>query len=512
VTTGIRRAELLAALAVISDAGMGHPSDLALRASVLAVGLGKALKLDTQTLSDAWGVSLLRFSGCTSDAHLAAAAFGDEVKARAWLATADFGSPLSVLGHAVRHHQSDKGALTRARLVARAFLRMSGMYGAAQSHCEVAIHVAGRLGFAPRFKDWLSQIFERWDGKGIPRGLKKSQVGLPVRLACLAHDLELFHRISGREGALEMVKKRRGTAHDPSLVDGFLADSDRLFEALDDADPWRAALDAEPNPRHLLAGEALDDGLAALADFADLRSSFTRGHSTGVSALVFKAAQHAGLPEPDAVALRRAALVHDLGRAAVSVSIWDKAGPLTATEREQMRLHSYLTDRCLARCEGLSAVAAVASSAHERLDGKGYHRGLPKPALDLSRRLLAAADAYHAMTEARAHRPALPPDDAAKELRREVAEGRQCPDAARAVLEAAGHPVARRALPGGLSERECEVIRLIARGLSNKEMAVTLAISVKTVGHHIQHIYDKLGVSTRAGATMFAMQHALAQP
>src|SRR5205823_1034431 len=120
------------------------------------------------------------------------------------------------------------------------------------------------------------------------------------------------------------------------------------------------------------------------------------------------------------------------------------------------------------------------------------------------------ADAYQAMREPRPHREALPPDQAAAELRSAVKAGRLDDEAVRAVLAAAGHRVPRRREgPAGLTEREVEVLRLAARGLTNKDIAGVLFISPKTVANHIEHIYAKIGASTRAMAGLYAMQHGL---
>ncbi len=207
---------------------------------------------------------------------------------------------------------------------------------------------------------------------------------------------------------------------------------------------------------------------------------------------------------------RRAALVHDLGRVAVPVRIWEKTDPLTVDDWEQVRLHAYHTERVLVRSPFLAGLAHAASFHHERLDGSGYHRGVAAPSLDPMVRLLAAADAYQAMTEPRPYREALSPAEAADALTGEVRAGRLASEAANAVLEAAGHPSPSIERPAGLTEREFEVVGLLARGLQTKQVAHLLQISTKTADYHIQNAYRKMGVSTRAGATLFAMQHGLA--
>ncbi len=247
-----------------------------------------------------------------------------------------------------------------------------------------------------------------------------------------------------------------------------------------------------------------------MADLVDMKSPNLAGHSRGVANLAGEAARLSGHPEDDVVTLRRAALVHDLGRLGVSNSIWDKRGPLSAAEFERVRLHPYLTDRMLARLTALGASREIAARHHERLDGSGYPRGLTAASLTPADRLLAAADVYHALTEPRPYRPAADPDDAVRVLRAEVGAGRLDGEAVDAVLTAAGHRApARRAWPGGLTAREVEVLGLLARGRSNKQIAAQLVVSPKTVANHVDHIYGKLGVSSRAAATLYATQHGL---
>ena len=213
------------------------------------------------------------------------------------------------------------------------------------------------------------------------------------------------------------------------------------------------------------------------------------------------------------IRLRRAGLVHDVGRVAVPSGIWNRAGPLSAEQWERVRLHAYLGERVLARCDLLAPYAALAARHHERPDGSGYHRGLGGDQLDFAARLLAASDGYHAMLEPRPIGPRSP-EVAAARLGDEVDAGRLGGAEVDAVIVAAGETARppRRSRPAGLTEREVDVLRLIARGHVNKQVAASLGISPKTVGHHIEHIYAKAGVSTRAGATLFAMEHGLLSP
>jgi len=282
-----------------------------------------------------------------------------------------------------------------------------------------------------------------------------------------------------------------------------------VLAGLEDTDEWEAVLAAEPLPAATVGAGALDDVLSAWADFADLKSPWTRGHSRAVASLAEAAGRQAGLDADTCDGLRHAGLVHDLGRVAVENGIWDKSGPLTTSEWERVRLHPYYTERILVRCASLARVAGPASSHHERLDGAGYHRALPAEALSPGDRILAAADVYAALTADRPHRSALGPDEAARTLEADAGRGLD-PDAVACVLAAAGHgqaPPRRR--PADLTDREVQVLRLIARGASNREAAERLVIAPKTVGRHVENLYRKIGVSSRAAAAVFAMEHRL---
>ena len=217
-----------------------------------------------------------------------------------------------------------------------------------------------------------------------------------------------------------------------------------------------------------------------------------------------------GLGDAEAAELRRAALMHDMGRLGIPNTIWDKPAQLSEAEMERVRLHPYLMQRMFSRLSGLAEAAGLAGQASERLDGSGYPRALTGAGLTPAARALQAADVYQALTEPRAYRPALDEAAAARELRSEVAAGRLDARAVEVVLGSAGHRVRRRHEgPDGLTAREVEVLVLLAHGGSNKEIATRLVVSPKTIGTHIEHIYSKIGCSTRVAASLYAMQHGL---
>jgi HD-GYP domain-containing protein (c-di-GMP phosphodiesterase class II) len=507
---GLRLAELILALSLATDLGLGQPMEHGLRTCRIALRLGERLGLPESEQATVYYAALLAWVGCTADAHGLTIWFGDDISFRADSYRVDLrGLPMARFF--VDHIGAGRPALERARGVG-SFL-VSGkraMERHVQAHCDVAGQLALRLGLGQEVVEPLQQAFERWDGSGLPGQKRGEQLALAIRIVHLAEIAEVFHRTGGIELAVAVARERRGTQFDPSLVDRFVAEAGQVLEGLEDGASSEALIQAEPGRRPRLVDEALETALAAIADFADLKSPWTVGHSRGVADLAWGAARRCGLPEADAVELRRAALVHDLGRTGISNAIWDKPGPLSDADLERVRLHPYYTERMLARPPTLARLGEIAGLHHERLDGSGYQRGLSGNSLPPTARILAAADAYHAMTEPRPYRPARSPEQASAELRAEVHAGRLDGLAVDAVLAAAGHRVRRRqAWPAGLTPREVQVLAHLARGTSNRAIARTLVISEKTVGNHVEHIYTKIGVSTRAGASLFAMQHGL---
>ncbi len=500
--------ELTIALSLATDLGTGQPIEHGLRTCWLSLAVADALGLDASERSCVYYVALLRFVGCTSDAsETAVLAGGDDVGFNATMAPMLGARPREGMRFFVGHLAEDLPAHRRLGRVVAAMVDPGMERRSLSGHCEVAARLGARLGLAEDVHGALGHAYERWDGKGHPAGLAGEEVPLAIRIVAAARDAELWSR-RGWDVAGDLLACRRGHAHDPTVVDVILEDGERWLGEIGD-DPCAAVLDAEPAP--VLTVDDLDAALRAVADFTDLKSPFFRAHSSGVAALAANAARAAGLADADAVDLGRAALVHDVGRVGVPSGIWDSRGRLSGVQWERVRLHPYLTDRVLHRCGPLHHFAEVAALHHERIDGSGYHRGASGDQLGHPARLLAAADAYHAMCEDRPHRPAHAPGDAASLLTKEVDAGRLGWAEVDAVLAAAGQATRppNVARPAGLTEREVDVLRLIARGLSNKQVAAALRISPKTVGHHIEHLYAKAGVTTRAGATLFAMEQGL---
>jgi HD-GYP domain-containing protein (c-di-GMP phosphodiesterase class II) len=272
---------------------------------------------------------------------------------------------------------------------------------------------------------------------------------------------------------------------------------------------WQDLLAAEPEPHQVTGENGLMDGGRVMGDFADQKSAFFAGHSAQVADLAVGAARRLGLAPAEQRTLRFAALAHDLGRVGISTAIWDKPGRLTDGEWESVRLHAYYSERMLLKVPALAEAARLAGAHHEQCDGSGYHRG--SRAQSVLSCVLAATDAYVAMRNARAWRPALDPGQAGAELRTLGGEGKLEPAAVNAVLAAAGDtgPRVRRAWPAGLTDREVDVLRRIAAGDSIQQAAAALFVAPKTVDFHLQNIYTKAAVTTRAGAALFAVQNDL---
>jgi HD-GYP domain-containing protein (c-di-GMP phosphodiesterase class II) len=509
--TGIRLADLLGVLSLATDLGMGQPMEHVLRQCLISLRLAQRMGLDEADQEVVYYTSLVAWVGCHVDAYEQAKWFGDDTAFKADFRHADFAAATSKPLFMLRHLGAGRPATERARLGA-GFLGDGRRAAEAmlENHWLAADGLAARLGLPQRVRDSVGQTFERWDGKGAPAEARGAQIRVAARLVNLADVVEVFHRAGGTEAAMAVARERSGSQFDPDLVDLFCAEAPALFAELDAVTSWDAVIAAEPALALVLSEEQLDASLTAIADFVDVKSPWTIGHSRGVAELAAEAGRGLGLSDEDVVLVRRAGLVHDLGRLGVPNSIWDKRGPLTASELERVRLHPYFTERMLASSAGLAPLGAIAVQHHERLDGSGYPRGLRGDAMTLLGKVLAVADAYHAMTESRPHRPAIAAPQAATELRAAVGRSLFDADTVDAVLRAAGHAVKRRrTLPAGLTPREVEVLRLLVRGLSYKEIAQELVISRKTAGAHVEHIYTKLGVSNRARASLFAMKHGL---
>jgi HD-GYP domain-containing protein (c-di-GMP phosphodiesterase class II) len=507
----IRAAEVVGALSLATDLGTGQPLEHALRTAVLAVRLGELAGASAQELRSTYYVALLHAAGCTSNGHEATSLFGDDIAHRAAFFLIDPINSSEVLEFYRANVGVGRDPEVRAALIEDAIAKAAPRARESfATMCEVAQRFAGWLGLDSTIQEPLEYVFARWDGRGFPDA-RGDAIQLPMRLLHVARDISLFLSASGPEEARAVIERRTGAAYEPRIAGLAVQNFDDLLAELDETRIWEQALEVEPFPWVWIAGDRIDAAFAAIGALTGLKSPWLREHSTGVAELAEAAAWRLGLPADSVTLLRRAALAGDLGRVGVSNAIWEKPGPLGFGEWERVRLHPHFTERAFAQSPALAPIGILAGSHHERIDGSGYHRGTGGQSLDRAARIFAAADAYGAMRQARPYRAALDVPAAEVELMQEAKAGRLDPEAVDAVLGAAGHRVPQRPreLPAGLTERELEVLLVLVRGESNQRIAEDLGISAKTVGRHIEHVYQKAGVRSRAAATLWAFEQDL---
>jgi HD-GYP domain-containing protein (c-di-GMP phosphodiesterase class II) len=467
--------------------------------------------LDNADRGVVYYTALLAWVGCHVDAYEQAKWFGDDLALKADFRHVDFANPVATGRFMLEHFGAGLPLGHRAQLGVE-LLREGWprQRAALERHCYAADELAGRLGLGQRVRRSVVQAFERWDGRGAPAGAKGDEILTTACIVNLADVVEVFHRAGGTAAAIAVARERSGTQFDPAVVDVFCSAAADVFAELDAVTTWGAVIAEEPGLSAWLSGAEFDSALEAIADFVDVKSPYTIGHSRSVAELAAAAARGYGLPAEEITLVRRAGLVHDLGRLGVSNAVWDKPGTLTAAEFERVRLHPYLSERILALSEGLAPLGAIAVQHHERLDGSGYPRGLNGNGIGVASRILAVADTYRTRVEPRPHRPACPAGEVAGQLRALARAGELDGGAVEAVLCAAGQRVARRPqMPAGLTPREVEVMKLMALGLKHSEIAERLVISRKTARNHVEHIYAKTGVSNRALIGLFAARHGL---
>nr|WP_246377873.1 HD domain-containing phosphohydrolase [Nocardioides ginsengisegetis] len=493
-----------------TDLGLGQPMEHLLRSWQIASRLGRRVGLPDSEQPALFHTAMLSWVGCVADGPEVTASFGDDIAFRADSYEADLGG---LSGMAFFLGRAGRGQPLPGRLRAVATLAATGggrVMRGIQGHCLVTSTLSDQLGLPPETSEAVRQFFARWDGQGVPRGVRGEEIALVVRLFHVADVVEVHHRRRGVDAAVEVAKARSGSQFDPALVQAFCSAAvDLLPGPADEYDAHELFL-REPGLACRLSDDDFDAALVALADFTDLRCAARAGHSRGVADLSAGAARLLRLPAGDVRMVYRAGLAHDVGLHGVPSAILDKPTPLTATEQERLRAASYFTERVLARPPALARLGAIAGLAHERMDGSGYHRGVSGQAIPLPARILAAACAFRELVEPRSHRPARTLKEATGVIRSEIAAGRLDQAAADAVLTAAGAGTRRRVVgPAGLTPREIEVLGLIARGAATGDVAGRLGISRKTAGTHIERIYAKTGASSRSTATLFALRHGL---
>lgn len=470
-------AQAMGLLAIVGDLSMGQPIDASERAARLAARIALAASGDAAASAHARMVSQLRWSGCTANAAGFADMVGDDV---GW-----------------------RQAMLGRTLTAQQAMQVADITPLAEIHCEISGDIAAMMGLPAPVEHGLRHVFEQFDGSGLPYGLAGDAVPALVYHVALAGDIEILTRVHGQAAALAMITRLGDVKYPAALVALVVPQAPGWLDALDGDDDLAAAPDFLP----------LSVPLTLVADMIELKLPWLAGYSRRVALLVQGAAQLAGLPEAGQRSLARAALLHGLGRAAVSNTVWERKGKLGSADWEAVRLVPYWTARAGSRIDGVKADAQLASQIYERLDGSGYFRSFEADTLGMPQRLLAAAAAYVALRSPRPWRAAHEPGATLALLEAQVTGGRFDRAAVDAVLAAADGRVApvaattpARAL---LSAREIDVLQRISLGDSNKEAARAMRISPSTVRTHVESIFRKLGCSTRAAATLRALTQGL---
>jgi len=519
----LRTADLLGALSLAADLATGLPAGHAVRSCYLGMHIADRLQLPAEHQAALYYAELLMDAGCTAwTSHLAAAIMGDEIDARRDLYFfTDRGSPVEVMNW-LREYMA-VGAPVHVRVRQSIDFALHGkdsLREAFRNTCEVAKRFAQRLGMSEEVQTALLSVFEQWDGGG-PNGARGDLVPITSRIVYATSFLGAFHHMGGRQAAIHLAEQRRGKAFDPTVVDAFLSLSkdDRFWEGLERESVWRTALAMEPqSPHRYLREEKLEDVALAFADFADLKSFYTAGHSRRVGDLAEGMARRMRLPPGEVATIRRAGLMHDVGLVTVpSFALNKPHEKLTPVEWESIRLHPYHGERILSRVQVLEPVVPLVAAHHERMDGTGYYRSLLKAQIPLGARVIGVADRFDDLTHEAPDHPALEPEEALARIREEAGAG-FCPDCVEALVghvrgDGSAAPARKRShpreWPAGLTDREVEILRLLTKGLNRRAMADQLFLSEHTVRHHLEHIYNKLGVSTRVAATLFAVEHDL---
>jgi HD-GYP domain-containing protein (c-di-GMP phosphodiesterase class II) len=506
----VRTAEVIAATCLATDLAMGFPFEHGLEGTLLTMRLCGVLDVDSDVASQTYYGSLLMHVGCQVNAAERSHIFAGSLTETGWHRI--FGSPFDAAAGSLAAipRPGDPWPRRMAQYATGVPKAVTSLRPYFAAMCEASEMLAERMGVPASIHGLFPLVTERWDGWGNLRRAKGDQIPLAIRIVHVGRDAAYQRLMGDDEYVVKTIQARGGHAFDPEITEAFVANWSSILGGSEPAESvWDQVLSIEPKPWLTLDESEIDRALAAIGAFSDLASPYLTGHASGVGDLAAAAARICGWDEREIRQIRRAGYLHDLGRVSVNPRIWENAGRLSADEWEHVRLHPYHTDRILSRSPVLAPLASTAGNHHERLDGSGYHRGLNAASQPPLARLLAAADAFRAKTEPRAYREALDSSMAAVLLVEKAKEGRLDSEMVAAVIEAAGLQAPQVERPAGLTEREVEVVGLLTKGMQTKQIARALDISVKTADRHIQNAYRKMGVSSRAAATLFAVENGM---
>ena len=408
--------EVMSAMSYALDITEGQPRGHAARSCLIGMRIGSELRLSPELTSSLFYALLLKDIGCSSNAAKFCYLIGnDDRQSKCELKTYDWTSLGDNLKFLLNNVAPDAPLIKRAGLIAGlSASRTARAKELVQIRCERGANIAGHLGLSDQTADAIRALDEHWDGHGHPLGLRGAEIPLLARILGISQTVEVFHNKHGIDATCEMAKQRSRTWFDPELVRIFLSfkNDESFWQKLTSADPAKIVSHLEPANCIVLADNSRLDRIAeGFSEVIDAKSPWTFRHSRGVAEISTGIAKIMAFPPEQIRTLNRAALLHDIGKLGVSNTILDKPGKLTPDEMDIVKRHPHHTLEILRRVKGFSIFADLAASHHERIDGKGYHRGLPGELLSTSARILAVADIYEALASKRPYRQDLGADE-----------------------------------------------------------------------------------------------------
>lgn len=411
----IRLAELIEALSHALDMTEGQPAGHCVRCCFIGTRIGQALGLGEEALRDLYYTLLLKDLGCSSNAaRICELYLADDLKFKRDFKLVD-GSFPQILRFVLFHTGMEAGLAERFRGILQIF-KNGGEISTTliQTRCQRGAEIARQMRFSEEVARGILDLDEHVDGGGKPQGLKGAEIHLFSRIALMAQVIDVFFVHQGAQAALDEVRKRSGGWFDPDLVETFEALANPVFFAELGSDNLEAyVLAMEPGRQSVMADEDyLDDIAAGFARVIDAKSPYTSGHSDRVALFTDLIAEELGMPAAERRSLKRAALLHDIGKLGVSNSVLDKPGRLEGEEWEQMKRHAEFSETILSRIAAFSDLALIGGAHHEKLDGSGYPRGLKGEQISFETRIVATADVFDALTADRPYRAAMPVEKA----------------------------------------------------------------------------------------------------
>jgi len=520
VRADLSLAEVLAAFTFASDLAFGLELEDGLKSCYVADRIAEKMGLPQDDRITVYYASLLKDAGCTCWGATLAQFWQaeDEIEARRELMIFGGGQGLrSFLKWMGRYVAPEVGPVPRLRRATEVLTRSDSVLKEGfASAAEVCSRISRRLSLPESVQEAALCLFEQWDGNGSPGGIRGEDIPIAARVILPTFLLSPIHRAGGRDAARSVAVAQRGKMFAPDVIDALLAlmDQEEFWAELESGEIQQVVIAREPDCEFAkLDVDSFQHVAEAFADFIDLKSPLASAHSRRVAGLTEDIARCMELPPHEVALYRSAGLMHDLGLVAVPAAVLLKPETsLSESERELLRLHPYYGERILDRVPVLAPIKALVASHHERMDGGGYHRGIGAKDIPMGSRIIAVANRYDELTHGEPGEAALDQERALEVLSGEVGPSLdgEVVDALKTSLGVPhGKITAPKVMPAGLTSREAEVLRLACTGLTRKAIAEELSVSESTVRHHLEHIYNKTGTSTRIGAMLFAMEHGL---